>query len=911
MTAGEVIGLLEAAASPDNHTRTSAELALKQLETQQGFLSVLQDVFLDRARDSETRLRACIMFKNVVSKTWRRSSSTIDAESKSRLRGRLFDLLGEPNRVLNEVNATATAMIVRFDFVHEWTTVFDDLHGVVAGSSDQVVLYNAYRMMYHVVKTLSKVKIGRQKSEMQARLGGMKLVATAIGHYQEAIQAGEAHLDLAIAVLKFLAVAVVEGMDQPHEHAAVCGFFRGLVDQYAQLIQTDYSDNEPVKKLVKTMGKLFNRLAREQPSSFLLMDRAPELVKSAVMNENNDEGTQVRSLRLLDSMVKVLRGIVHMRRRTDGDRTNAEKAREVLTNDILTPELTHAMSIRLMQRYLHLTESDLELWQSDPEDFFVQELHGSAWEYQLRACASTAFSDLLIAFVDDLGPMVLQAIQETTENPSASVVELETALHALQLGATPFADKFDFDNFFSAVVVPKITQNMEVPEFVIVQRRVCILVTEWIPIAFSDENKDTMYHMLLTFLSNSNDLVLQLSCMECLRYMVDDFRFDPSRLLPFAQQFLEHLFRLFALAEDQEVKVELLKVLDVIIEQLGSSFAPYAGTVLAMIPQFWQDESFRAVTINILSGIVSCNTDGEVDYYPVAVPLLKEILDPDNYDHMLFEDVLPLWRVIVSRAEEAQIPELLPLFPYLLQGIVYTSELLPDLLKIADEYVLLCYEPLLATYGKQLLSTLAEHLPSLNSYAISTVCASLDMVILVVPPAVYGPLFVETGLLNVLYQQTTAENIESTSLTELYSLFARIAYHDASAVWQQAHQSESWWQKWLDQFDRVGSPSTQKVFAMGITCMCRLADPKLLERLGQVVGIWQAVLDSEQSVEEATNDSWLSESDKEKMKMDPAYQVPLRGMISNLMQELHGKPVWSVAEAAIGQDMDKVSNMCS
>lgn len=105
--------------SASSSQQLSIQTGTKQLqtwETQKGYYSLLQAVYLDKSLPSEIRYLAIIQLKNGIDKYWRKTAvNAIPAEEKAQIRAQLLDGgLVEPETNLALQNALAVAKVVRY-----------------------------------------------------------------------------------------------------------------------------------------------------------------------------------------------------------------------------------------------------------------------------------------------------------------------------------------------------------------------------------------------------------------------------------------------------------------------------------------------------------------------------------------------------------------------------------------------------------------------------------------------------------------------------------------------------------------------------------------------------------------------------------------------------------------------------
>lgn len=913
MEAESIVSCLEGAASVEASIRAHSETQLRKFEDEPGFHALVQGLFLDRNLPEQIRWQAAIYFKNSINSHWRRTSSKpIGPEEKRGIRSRLFDLADEKNHKICDQNATAAARIARMDFPRDWPSLLEDIYKVIehAEREGQFVLrFNCYKILYHVVKTLSMAKLGQTRPRMQAQVGPFMPLLT--GSYERLVdswlQSGDSEaMELSVMVLKCLSRLLVEGYEHCNRDEAARRFFSISANHFTRFLSL-YSSSWPsdvLAKHVKILGKMYISLIDRQSSAFVLMDQATlgvlettvslleDKVKlfhdnSSHMDEDNSmfwEGTLVRALMLIDSLIKLKHGSISMRHRTEEDREEAKKAIEVLNNVVFSEKLLVRIVETLLLYCMRLQTRDLELWHSEPEEFFILELRDS-WEFQLRSSGAKVFGDLLANFGEQMVPKIISYLNMALDsnNHEIDVLQKDCALQAFQMSSFALSEQVDFDQVFPNGIVP-LAQLAGDSNLRILRRRICCVLSEWVSVKCSPANRILGYQTLLRFLDDqSNDLVVQLEAMQAIRYMVDEYMFDPKDFLPYAHQTVGHLFRLLGTVGTVEVKHELLKILSILIEQCGESLTPYAHAIQQMIPQAWEDETLQGVVLQILANIVTITQDA---CPTITAPILQVTLEPSN---LLFEDALPLWKSVVQVSNEPN-EQVLGLVEKLIEGIENSTEMLTELLDILAEYFKLSYHMVLDAYGNRLFSLFASYIPNLRAEALSVLCQSIDWLQLLSSVTEYGPIFQHSGFLNVLLSQTFEQDTSAFTAVKIFSVLGRMAFNDPSLTWTYIEpNAEEIWNKWLERYDNIGAPKEQKLQALGITRMLYTKQPIILNSVPQIVSIWESVMESEDSLNPSEEIEFSTDNKKDKqiLQADPVFTTSLKDEVMNIQSQLH------------------------
>ncbi|KAJ3478991.1 hypothetical protein NLG97_g8433 [Lecanicillium saksenae] len=124
MDTAAIRGLLAASLLPDADNRRRAELQLKQVEEEPGFLVCLLDI-LEAEQDASVRLATIIYLKNRVNRSWYTTEpiaqgKLIPEEEKSRIRDRLVPLLANSDPLVRQQLIPVIQRVLQSDFPSRW-----------------------------------------------------------------------------------------------------------------------------------------------------------------------------------------------------------------------------------------------------------------------------------------------------------------------------------------------------------------------------------------------------------------------------------------------------------------------------------------------------------------------------------------------------------------------------------------------------------------------------------------------------------------------------------------------------------------------------------------------------------------------------------------------------------------------
>uniref|UniRef100_A0A060T0S4 ARAD1C17864p n=1 Tax=Blastobotrys adeninivorans TaxID=409370 RepID=A0A060T0S4_BLAAD len=892
----DIVGALDAAISLDPATRQLATDHLKQWQEFPGFHYLLQQVYLDKGHPDQIRWQAAIYFKNSVNLHWRKTSaSPISDDEKATLRQQLFASIFEDNARVNDQVALSLGRIARFDFPRDWPTLFQDIHSVTNSidGADSIAATNSYKCLYYVIKSISQVQFGRAKGAMQGQLGVFLRDVTTI--YRDIIVDWKSQsadrINLSVVLLKLLSKLLVDGTVHFNRDPDSQGLFNMLAEQYnvfLTALRTNSLEGDQkafVQKNTKILAKMFNRLIEQHgaafvlsPGSHIVIDVTLEMIQHAgSYNEEDEEFWEmslVRGLILYDNLVKLRRGSITMKRRTEQDREEAKQTTETLNSVVFTDHLLATLAEKILLYCMRIRQKDLDLWNDDPEEFYLSE-RDLSWEFQLPACGAKVFEDLLTNFGDHMVPKLLMYLDQVFQDQNVNIIEADCALHALQMSTAPLYDHVDFDAVFAQKLAP-LAQLEGDQMFKILGRRVCLVLSEWVSVKCSQENRVLGYQMLLHLL-NQQDLVVQLEAVQCLRYIIDEYQFEPERLLPYLDTFLKHIFRLWSSLSNIAVKSELLKVLLVTVEQLAEHVKPYSSPIFELLEQSWVEESLRGDILHILTTLTSLSgEEGLQRSLNVLGAVLEnrgKIADVEN----IYEDAVELWVAVVNAVPHDRnspyLESATKLCTYLPDAIANATEALEDLLQIVDNYFELDCEYVLSAQHSSfnaLYRTLAGYLPQLRSSMISLVCKSIATMAKNLNSGqtqLLESVLNDTGMMDALYNLVLDSDTNAVVQLKVLAILARMLFNNHPLAWN--YISPQLVDRWIERFDNIGMPLDQKIHAIGITMALFGADKVPSDGLvSAVVEIWRCTRGTE-GEQEPTDDP-----------TDPMLKVPIREYIS-------------------------------
>ncbi|XP_046440671.1 delta-1-pyrroline-5-carboxylate dehydrogenase, mitochondrial-like [Daphnia pulex] len=112
------------------------------------------------------------------------------------------------------------------------------------------------------------------------------------------------------------------------------------------------------------------------------------------------------------------------------------------------------MCRQLIENYLLLSQEDLHVWETNPEEFAAEE-GGEAWKYSLRPCTGCLFLSLFHEYQLILSPVLISMLNESMglipPDDMNRIIKKDALYNAIGLAAFELLDEVDFDHWFSQV----------------------------------------------------------------------------------------------------------------------------------------------------------------------------------------------------------------------------------------------------------------------------------------------------------------------------------------------------------------------------------------------------------------------------------------------------------------------------
>ncbi|CCK72223.1 karyopherin KAP120 KNAG_0J01420 [Huiozyma naganishii CBS 8797] len=835
LTEINVIQTLEQASNPQHagsEVQRLAETQLKEWEIQSGFHYILQTIYLDLSNPLQVRWLAVIQFKNGIERYWRSTRvNAIRKDEKASIRARLFDLIDEQNNQLCIQNAQATSKIARLDFPAEWPNLFELLEKLLENDHirrDDIKVYNIMTHVNQIIKILGTARIGRCKPAMQSKVPLIfslivRIYLHSFDKWTASSSASNSSFDLATLQVSYLTLKVLrrivcEGYERPEKDEPVCEFVRITVGHLELLLsrQESLGHLEAYEKFIKCFGKLYYTLVTESPATFILLPCSVQILicytkllfekAPVVYTENSDvsgdfwEHVAIRGFLILKRVLNFVKkkGAITLKARND--KQSVELAVSKINSDFLNEALVKRLVDILVDSYLKLRPVELESWFCDPEEWMNEQLVTS-FEYQIRPCAENFFQDLIVSFPELLVPYLLNKIENEAGSLTNSLDDFlkKDAIYAsFQLSAPAVGEMVDFDRLLTTVFLPDASNSNSGDEQLyqkVVKRRISLIINEWSVIKCSDESKVLCFRFLSDLLMTEQDQVVQLTAIQSLRTMVDDWNFNKTLFEPYLNTITTVLLRkILPTVSLTETRLYVLNTLtDVIIQTKPLINNDLLIEILQVVPKLWEISTENAsesilsnALLRLIRHVVLSLGDKSFLTWEIALPIVAISCNPSSSHYSLLnEDGFELWSALLqnfSTKEAKYDNNFTKLLPFLEHAVETRTEILPTLLDIVKSYALVLPvgDFLSSDTFFKIFSLMSSHLLKLREDSFQILLEIWELLLLSNESnyeSLLIPKFYQSGILFALFDAIFKQDQLSTyQCGQIFQIVARLSY---------------------------------------------------------------------------------------------------------------------------------------
>ncbi|KAH8813095.1 armadillo-type protein [Xylogone sp. PMI_703] len=766
LTPHQVFLALQSAGSSNQINIQSGTQQLQTWETQPGYYTLLQAVYLDKSLPSEVRYLAVIQIKNGIDKYWRKTAvNAIKPQEKAEIRSKLLEgciTEIEPNLALQ--SALVISKVVRIDYPQEWPDAITDLIKILrsAKDSNQLHLRRGMLALLQIVKELATARLRTSQTSLKSVTPEIVFLLSDI-YVQKTAQwlsflSGQGDdeggamdaMENSLFAIKILRRLLVVGYEYPNHDKEVQELWQRSQEQFGQFLDMISRDppilvspaRDIIEKHLVQFAKLHVQMSQIHPAAFALLPNSLALAQAywglvSRYGDSYGSATQDFSAKALkkDESTKhdrpimeklCLKGLTLLRAcmkmafspaqsfkyRSPEVKAEQQQAIEFLKTNLLKDELVSEMANIIVTKFFVFRQVDLDEWEEAEDEWEIREEGGGdAWEFEVRPCAEKLFMDLVLNFKHLLVQPLLQFFQSVTGQSQSTLVVKDAVYTAMGLSAAVIFQSFDFDTFLTSTLVNDVQQTG--PGCKVLRRRIAILLGQWITIRVSESNRPLVYQIFQHLLNpedETNDYVVRVTAGRQFKAVVDDFSFTPESFLPYATNILGCLMALTQEVENTETKMAILDTIRIIVVRLEHHISPFADQIVSILPGLWEasgeEHLLKQAILTLMSTLVTAMKEQAQRYYPLILPLIQRAVEPgSDMQVYLLEEALDLWCTILAQTPAPAPAEILAMSQSAFPLLEIGSENLRVVLNIVDSYILLAPEAMLSdTVRLRLLS---------------------------------------------------------------------------------------------------------------------------------------------------------------------------------------------------------------
>ncbi|QRV87915.1 importin beta N-terminal domain [Ceratobasidium sp. AG-Ba] len=907
----------------------AAEAQLDVVLKVQGAYDALHELAAQKNIPDDIRQLAISRVKNMVVQSWR-SKAIFNDEHRERIKARVMLFLDDENNAIAYHNETIAGKIARQDFPKSWPNIITNLLEVISINAQKrlandtsdpkatLVTKRALQVLASILEEYSTKVIMATTAVMIELTGTLLTPLSALygqfsGRYfsrlnPETVNDPDVGIDVEIAQLLFrgitrLMVYVWNRVKQINatQEQIISEFFQSSVTQLeavfnfrVQLVLALHStrsfgtldaNGEQCLKLLKdhiqfVTDDYFRTMQKQALSRFMNMPKCTELVRYnwdqvvKAMNSppelRTNEATAAYPSQFLCSAMLLFKESLSM---WSPNRQTAEDS------DILPPTFVESAVNLLVQTFLPLSDTSLELWASDPEGFIEEEeKEGDAWEIDPRPCAERVLITFASKYTDIVVPVIkgMYDVVIATPTTDLSTAKQKEALYAaIGRCAHRLKGVIDFDQWLSQVVVKEVSSTDPVNR--VVKRRVAWVIARW----YSDKDVPAsggavweVLRYLIQDQGEASDLVVRLSAAMALGECVDTMGFDADAFQPHLPFIIESMVQLASECETFESKSRVIKSLSQIIDCVGPRIVPLIGPIQQVIASLWQAAGqtdgganigsdgavwlFKANLLVLAKALVGASREHSAGLIGLVIPLIREGLTTESKLH-LDGDAYQLWLAALRNATTLPPPQpdaigLADMIPDIIHCLDTSFDVLGTLLEILEAYFLLDATLVVSLHGIPLFQVLRKVLSSATTHHLKDLLNASDLLFQLVQPGVWPESVHTSEFFWDMLKTVIQDKANASILADHICIFSRMILQDpnvfihlivAGAAAHQAADSplfEGLLDQWWNKFDVMSEPRLRKLVGMGIAGLVSTGRHEVMDRLAsEILNMWMDI----------------------------------------------------------------------
>uniref|UniRef100_A0A5S6QFA0 Exportin-2 n=1 Tax=Trichuris muris TaxID=70415 RepID=A0A5S6QFA0_TRIMR len=718
-----LVAWLQDTMNPDQNARKEAEMALINMETRPDFVSAMISLLCCTSVAREVRIAAAIALKNCVRKRWAPDGQSglqaLSDEARSFLKSNVLPAMLQSDSVSRRQMSETICLISKHDFPDQWPELLPTLKSYF-DSQDYSVIHSALETANCLFK--------RYQKELRSNelWGEIKYV---LDNFAET---------LTEVMKKLLDNVVIQITGQINVD---CTSLNGAIECLIQVAEIFYSLNVQdlpeffedhmlvwmnafLSQLTIDVGDKFKMGANDEPTS---LDRLRTQIcdNLTLYAQSYDEEFKPYASRFIE-VVLFLMMEVNILEPWDSLFINgvhflsAVSLRCYCVETFSKPDVIKGACLAVVIRNMQLRPSDMELFESSPDEYAEQDLGGSDLDTRRRAASD--FVKALCKFFESevvaiFSEYINSLLKSYFENPRSTWMQLNAAVSLVivlgargqtsKFGVTRVSEFFNVGDFYNTFLKSGLQDDNSIALFK-------ADVLKYL-IAFRNQvHKDIMIEVLprvVRFLVDECPVV-RIYSANLIDHMLQlrdpsnakEALFAKSEFEPYIGTIITHLSRALTMEETTECSYTircLMQVLHVFCEQpadIVSTLSQQLCQKIALVAKNPRKPHFNHYLFETACLLVKSMERKNMDYFRAIESMLMEpfqdVLQTDVSDFVpyVFQVLSLMLNMRVGKGEG--IPEAyMALYPFILQPCLWERRgYVPALVRLLEAYLRLSYK---------------------------------------------------------------------------------------------------------------------------------------------------------------------------------------------------------------------------
>ncbi|PKA62700.1 Exportin-2 [Apostasia shenzhenica] len=925
-----VYSLLSNSLSPDESVRRPAESALAQCESRTGFCSCLLEIIA--ARDlsclDDVRLLASVYFKNSINRYWRQR--VISNDEKAYLRKKLLLHIREGNSQIALQMAVLISKISRMDYPKEWPELFSLLAQQLQ-SADILASHRIFMVLFRTLKELSTKRLTadqRMFAEIAALLFDYTWnlwqsdVRTVLQSFSGISPSSEHHSDLLLTCERWLLCTKIirqlivcgnasdaSSAQEVQPVKEVCPVLLNVIQSFLPYY-TSFFEGQPklwdfTKRACTKLMKVLIALQCRHPYTFGDKNVLPAILDFCLNTIINPEQALLSFDQFLIQCMVLIKSLLDCKEykpsltgRVSDESGDSVQQRKKSISAAVVGILAAVLPVDrvillcniLIRRYFICTSKDLEDWYQNSE-FFHHEQDKLQWTEKLGPCAEALYIVLFENYRDLLAPVVVSILQEAISGSPPLESEISPAMLLKDAAYSAAGHVYyvlsaylNFSDWFNGSLSVELSNNH--PNMRIIHRKIALIIGQWVSEIKGDTRK-LVYHVMIRLLQD-NDIAVRLAACRSLCCLVQDSNFSEQDFYELLSTCWNLCFKLIKDVEEFDSKVQILNLLSVLIEHVGEKIIPFTGQLATFFQKMWEEsigESLLQIQLLVALRNFVCSLGYQSCVcYDMLLPILTNGINVDNPDAInLLEDSVLLWEAVLSHATSV-VPQLLDLFPYLVNIVERSFDHLQVAVDIIEDYIIFGGAEFLNQHASSVAKLLDGIVGSVNNKGLLSTMPIIDILIQSFPrespPLISGVL--QKLILICLSGEDDHNPARTAVRTSSGAILARLLVMNTSYLAHLASEPSllvalqqggltinqnillCLVDVWVDKIDNATSIQ-RKTYALALAIILSLRVPEVIDMIDDILSVCTTVIlggkddaSQEDSSGDATSSSWPS-----------------------------------------------------